>query len=258
MTRSFSHVVIVVMENHGFDQVIGNPDAPYLNALARQGALATGYRGVAHPSLPNYLALLGGDTFGIASDCTACHVAGASLVDQMEGAGISWKAYMEGISSPCFTGPSAGRYAKKHDPFVYFDRVVANAAWCGKVVPLGRLAVDLRAGALPRFAWITPDLCHDMHDCSVGEGDRFLAGLLPPVLGALGPDGVLFVTWDEAEVLSNRVALIVAGPSARTGARSSEILTHYSLLRTVEEGLGLTLLRNAADAPPIDPLLWAP
>jgi hypothetical protein len=102
---------------------------------------------------------------------------------------------MKDLPHPSFTGASAGEYAKKHNPFVYYTRVVTNRSWCARVVPLTELSADERARALPRFVWITPNLCNDMHDCSVSVGDRFLSSLVPPLLRSLGPRGVLFITW---------------------------------------------------------------
>jgi phosphatidylinositol-3-phosphatase len=101
-------VAIVVLENREFDEVIGNPEAPYLNHLAARGALAVNYFGVSHPSLPNYLALLGGSTFGITQNCTDCVVAGPNLATQLSRAGMSWRAYMGGLPYPCFAGDSYG------------------------------------------------------------------------------------------------------------------------------------------------------
>jgi hypothetical protein len=252
---AFSHAVVIVMENEECGDVIGNRHAPFLTKLARRYALATSYFAIRHPSLPNYLALTGGSTFGIASDCKVCRVQATNLVDQLDRAGVSWKAYMEGLPQPCFAGAVAGRYAKKHDPFVYYSDVAGNPARCSRVVPLTELLPDLESGRLPAFTWITPDLCHDMHDCGVAAGDRFLAGLIPRLLRALGPRGVLFVTWDEGETDSTRgccerasggrVATIVAGPLARRGVEVAVPYDHYSLLRTIEDAWRLPELRNA-------------
>jgi hypothetical protein len=93
---------------------------------------------------------------------------------------------MEDLPHPCFTGNAAGDYAKKHDPFVYYRELVRKPANCKRVVPLDQLAADERAHALPEFIWITPNLCHDMHDCSVSTADRFLKQLLPPFAAAAG------------------------------------------------------------------------
>jgi hypothetical protein len=255
---AFSNVVVIVMENKDCGDVIGDHQAPFLNALAHRSALATNYFGIAHPSLPNYLALTGGSTFGITQDCVDCVVDGSNLVDELEGAGISWKAYMDALPRPCFTGATAGRYAKKHDPFLYYNDVAGNPARCSRVVPLSELASDLKTGGLPRFAWITPDLCHDMHDCGVAAGDQFLASVVPGILRALGPTGVLFITWDEGETNSGagccekavggRVATIAAGQPVRSGIRVSIPYDHYSLLRTIEDAWHLPELRDAGCA----------
>jgi phospholipase C len=260
-----AHVAVIVMENEEFGEIVGSRAAPYINSLARTYALAERTFAISHPSLPNYLALTGGSTFGIDSDCTDCAVHATSILDQLEHAKLSWKAYMEGLPHPCFTGASAGEYAKKHDPFVYYTPLVARPASCAGVVPLAQLAADERARSLPRFIWITPNLCHDMHDCDVATGDRFLSHLLPPLLERLGPRGLLFITWDEGSsddgccrlASGGHVVTIVAGPGARRGARLATPADHYSLLQTIEDVLGLPRLRGAACActPSLEPLL---
>jgi hypothetical protein len=253
------------MENEEYGSIIGSPATPYINGLASRYALASSMYAITHPSLPNYLALTGGSTFGVSSDCTDCGVAKTSIVDQLGHAHISWKAYMEGLPHPCFTGAGAGEYAKKHDPFAYYSGVVDVPSRCARVVPLAELAADERAATLPRFVWITPNLCHDMHDCSPSTGDRFLATLVPPLLRRLGPHGLLFLTWDEGAsddgccrlASGGHVATIVAGPGARDGARLTMPVDHYSVLETIEDLLGLARLRGAACActPSLRPLL---
>jgi hypothetical protein len=256
---------VIVMENEEYGDIIGSRSAPYLNTLARRYGLASGMYAVTHPSLPNYLALTGGATFGIDSDCTDCSVGATSIVDQLEPAHLSWRAYMEDLPEPCFTGASAGDYAKKHDPFAYYTRITGNRARCVNIVPLGRLAADERSSALPRFVWITPNLCHDMHDCSVSTGDRFLAGLVPALLRGLGPRGLLFLTWDEGTsddgccrlASGGHIVTIVAGGGARPHARLAAPTDQYSVLQTIEDLLGLKRLRGAACActPSLGPLL---
>lgn len=260
-----AHIAVIVMENEEYGGVIGSSSAPYINALARRYALATGMYAITHPSLPNYLALTGGSTFGINSDCTDCSVGATSIVDELARAHVSWRAYMEDLPSPCFTGPGAGEYAKKHDPFAYYNRITTNPERCRNIVPLTRLSADERSGTLPRFVWITPNLCHDMHDCSVSTGDRFLSTLVPPLLRALGPRGLLFLTWDEGSSDSGccrlasggHIVTIVAGPGAKARARLAKPTDHYSVLQTIEDLLGLERLRGAACActPSLAPLL---
>jgi phosphatidylinositol-3-phosphatase len=136
--------------------------------------MLTRYYGVAHPSLPNYLALVSGSTHGIRTDCTTCFVAGPSVADSIEAAGRSWKVYAEDLPSPGFAGPWSGGYARKHNPFMYFRDVAGDRARRSRIVPFAQLARDVRAQELPDFALVVPNLCHSMHDCSVGVGDAWL------------------------------------------------------------------------------------
>jgi hypothetical protein len=247
--------VTIVMENKEYGGVIGNPAAPYINRLARRYGLATASYAVSHPSQPNYLALTSGSTHGITSDCITCHVAGRNIVDQLERGHVSWKAYMEGMPSACFKGATAGGYAKKHDPFMYYDDVAGDPKRCHRVVPLARLGSDLRRGRLPTYASISPNLCDDTHDCGVGSGDRFLAHLVPTLRKAIGPDGYIVLTWDEGtsdrgccgDSGGGAIATIVVGRLVRGGARLRPPIDHYGVLRTIEDTLGLGHLGAARD-----------
>jgi hypothetical protein len=260
-----AHVALILMENEEYGDIIGSSSTPFINGLAARYALARRMYAISHPSLPNYLALTGGSTFRISSDCTDCGVHATSIVDQLERAHISWKAYMEDLPHPCFTGASSGQYAKKHDPFVYYTPVANDPARCARIVPLTQLSRDERAGTLPRFLWITPNLCHDMHDCDPSVGDRFLSALVPPLLRALGPSGLLILTWDEGSsdngccrlASGGHIATIFAGAEARRRGRMSLPADHYSALQTVEDVLGLPRLRGAACpcTPSLQPLL---
>jgi hypothetical protein len=250
---------VIVLENEEYGSVVGSSSAPFLNRLARRHVLLTNGFAVRHPSLPNYLALIGGSTFGISSDCTSCHVHARNLVDQLEARRLSWKAYMQGMPHACYLGASAGpsphRYAKKHDPFLYFDNIRGRASRCRRVVPFDRFPVDLRRG-LPRFAWITPDLCFDMHDCPVSTGDRWLARWVPRILPRLGRDGILVITFDEGSSSATccsvtpgggQIVTIIAGPGAADRRRIARASNHYSLLRLVEDAWGLPRLGHAGD-----------
>lgn len=237
------------MENHSYDQIIGNPQAPYINALAKQGAIATAYHAVAHPSLPNYLALAGGSTFGITSDCTTCWVAAGNIADSLEAAGKSWKGYMESMPSTCFVGDSYP-YVQKHDPFVYFNDVRGSASRChSHVVPYSQLAVDLASAATtPNFAFITPNACNDMHDCSISQGDSWLQQQVPSILASpafTSQHSLLAVTWDEDDfTTANQVPLILVGGGITAGFQTSAPYNHYSLLRTTEAAFGLGTLTS--------------
>jgi hypothetical protein len=252
---AFSHVVLVVFENKELDQVIGNPGAPTFNRLARRYALLTNYLAVAHPSLPNYLALVSGSTQGIASDCTACTVRAENLVDTLERAPKTWKTYAEGLPYPGFTGPAAGRYAKKHDPLTYFEDVLTRPSRLRRIVPLTSFARDLATHRLPDFSLVVPDLCHDMHDCSVASGDAWLETFLRPLLrsSALG-NGVVFLVFDEgtsSQGGGGHVPALVLGPRVRPGSQTSTPLDHYGLLRTIESAWHLPVLGSSRGATPI-------
>ncbi|MGZ6616419.1 MAG: alkaline phosphatase family protein [Solirubrobacteraceae bacterium] len=261
-----AHIAVILIENEEFGSIIGSRSAPYINGLARNGALATRMYGIRHPSLPNYLALTGGSTFGIHDDCTDCSVRATSIVDQFERAGISWKAYMEGLPHPCFKGSGAGRYAKRHDPFIYYTPVANNPSRCARIVPLSQLYADERGRRLPTFIWITPNVCNDMHDCPVATGDRFLSTVVPPLLRAMGSRGLLILTFDEGDsnngccklAAGGHIATVLVGGLARPHARLGTPTDHYSVLQLTEDVLGLPRLRGAACActRSLQPLLY--
>lgn len=267
LTLRAAHIAVIVMENEEYGDIIGSSSTPFINRLARTYALARQMYGIRHPSLPNYLALTGGSTFGIDSDCTDCSVPGSGVAGQLSAKRLTWRGYMEGLPRPCFTGGEAGNYAKKHDPFLYYRAIVANPQACRNVVPLGQLASDERAGRLPTLSWITPNLCHDMHDCDPVVGDRFLRGLVPPLLRALGPNGLLVLTFDEGSsdngccrlASGGHIVTILAGGLARRGARLNTPVDHYSTLQMIEDLTGVPRLRGAACActPSLGPLLLA-
>jgi phosphatidylinositol-3-phosphatase len=243
---SYGHIVVIVLENHSFETVIGSPQAPFLNSFASRWSLATGYSGVSHPSLPNYLAMIGGSTFGITSDCTDCFINAPSLPDRLEAAGKTWKGYMEDMPSPCFAG-SAGRYAQKHNPFIYFDPIRKDPARCARIVPYDQLAPDFAAPATaPDFAFITPNLCNDGHDCPLSTTDAWLTREVPALMlspAFVSSNSLLVITFDEGEGGgTGRVTTILAGTGVKTGFQSAATYNHYSLLRTIESIWGLTPL----------------
>ena len=254
----FGHVFVIVMENKEYGSVIGSRDAIYVNRLANQYALATRFFAITHPSLPNYLALTAGSTFDMHSDCTTCFTSAENLADQIEAGGRSWEAYLEGMPAPCFNGDS-GRYAQKHNPWIYYDDIRLDPDRCrSHVVPFTQFKADLASGSVADFTWITPDLCNDTHDCPVRSGDAWLAGHVPAILAssAFRHNGVLFITWDEGSsgagccglASGGHIPTLVISPMARSGYRSTVMQTSYSLLRTIEEGWRLPLL-NAAASP---------
>ena len=251
----FTHVVVVVFENHEASAIVGNPDAPTFNALGRRYARLTHYDGVTHPSLPNYLALVSGSTHGITNDCTDCIVVAQSLADTLEAAGKTWKTYAEGLPSPGYTGAFAGQYAKKHDPFLYFEDIASSKRRRANVVPITQLTRDLAAHRLPDFSLIVPNLCNDMHDCSVATGDAWLNAHIEPL--ARSPElrgGVVFVVFDEGttgEGGGGHTDALALGPLVKPGSVFAQTTNHYGLLRTIEDAWHLPHLGLSAKGTPI-------
>jgi phosphatidylinositol-3-phosphatase len=238
------HVFLIMMENRSYSQAISSP---YISSLAAQYAIATDYHGVSHPSLPNYLALTSGTTWGIADDGFHALPAGG-LGAQLTGAGIAWRAYMESMTNGCFHSPYP--YALKHNPFAYYGSVCPP-----QVVPFTQFASDL-AGSTPQFSWITPNLCNDGHDCSSSVADAWLSQTVPAILNsnAWQDGGMLVITWDEGEDSANSVLTVVIRPNPVNHA-SAKPYDHYSLLATIEDMLGVARLGQAAQATPMTDLI---
>ena len=240
-----AHVFLIVMENRSYEEVMGQP---FTATLASEYALATDYHAIGHPSLPNYLALSSGSTWGIGDD--GYHpIAGRGLGDELTAAGVSWRAYEEGMTRGCFESPSP--YVLHHNPFAYYGGGCPD-----NVVNATRLDADL-AGGTARFNWIQPDVCHSTHSCPIEDGDRWLAGVVPRITAskAWQEGGVLFITWDEDDGSgSNQVATLVVSPGL-AGHQSTRPYDHYSLLATIEDLLGVARLGRSAAAQPMSELI---
>jgi hypothetical protein len=249
---NFSHVFVIVFENHEYGEVIGNPSAPYFNALAHSYGLGAGYDGVTHPSLPNYMALTGGNTV-FTNDCQGCTTTASSIVDQVEQSGRTWRAYMETMPEPCTTSDS-GDYAQKHNPFVHYTRILNDTRRCQtNVIPKTPLLGHLQRGDIANYTWITPNLCNDMHSCSVATGDTWLKKYVPAILAspAWDANSVIFVVFDEGTSDvggGGRVPLIVVSPWTRPGTIVATPYNHYNLLATIEQAWGLPRLGQASGA----------
>jgi phosphatidylinositol-3-phosphatase len=243
-SATYTHVVVVVMENHELSRIVGSSEAPYENALADECGVATEYYGVAHPSLPNYIAMTAGTTAGITDD-KAPHDHGLTNASIFLQAGSHWRSYQESMPSNCELS-SSGLYAVKHNPAAYFTNV--RAACAKRDVPLPSSPSFSAA-----YTFVTPNRCNDMHDCSVSTGDTWLRAFVPRILAS--PEYrhghlVLFLTWDEGGGRSgtNHIPLIVVAPSVPVGLRVSTRYTHYGLLRTVEELLAKPCIARACSA----------
>ncbi len=259
------HVMVIVLENQEYSDVVGSSSAPYFNQLADQYGLATNSYARTHPSLPNYIDLIAGSTMSITSDCTSCHTDGDTIVDQVNKAGVHWKAYMGGMPSVCYQGDdyppgTSDGYAKKHNPFLYFDHLRTDPTACQDDVPLSQLDGDLSAGRATPFIWITPSLCDDGHDtaCGLAAGDRWLRSTIPTVTRSswYQQGGIVIVTFDEGSSNASccgggahggHIATLVISTSVKRGARMDTPVDHAGTLRTIEALYGVPYLRTAAD-----------
>jgi hypothetical protein len=246
-------VVWIVMENHTRQQVLDDPAAPYVPALARACATASDYHSVGSPSLPNYLGATSGSTYDIGDDNppSAHPLTGDNLFRQVRASGRRAVSYEESMPRPCaLTG--SGRYAVRHNPATYYSRLDDRDACTSDDVPLGSpdsgaLADAIDADALPAFTFITPDLCNDTHDCSVATGDAWLARWVPRLL-ASAPyrrgTMALFVVWDEPSPMP----FLAVTATITSGTVVAGTVDHFALLRTTESLLGLPLLGAAQQA----------
>ncbi|MGN6378800.1 MAG: alkaline phosphatase family protein [Gaiellales bacterium] len=270
---TFDHVIVLLLENHSYDQLIGGAaagQAPYLNALATHCGIATGYRAITHPSLPNYLAATGGSTFGITSDCQ-CQVGDPSIFSELAANGGSWAAYAESMPSPCqSTDALQVSYTAHHNPPVFYRQVESTCA--AHDLPLGTplkgpMATALRKGTLARYVFIAPNRCHDMHDCSIRTGDAWVSWWVNAIVRSpvyQHQSTAIFITVDEGsgghigkgedcaahlDDESCHVPLIVVSRYVPAGRRVRMPLDHYSLMRGTAELTGVAPLANAQTAP---------
>lgn len=251
-------VLTFVEENHSLAQM--QAGMPYLAGLAEQYAYATDFTAISHPSLPNYLAIAGGSTFGVTDDndpsVNAAKVGTASSVfDQALARGDTAKTYAESMPSNCALTSSSGLYAVRHNPWTYFD---AGRAGCNTFdVPAGTptsgaLASDIATGSLPDVGLVVPNLCNDAHDCSLTIADRWLKGWLPAILTS--PDFTsgrlaVVVTADEDDESSGNTVLTVVLHAKSPGGVVTAHLTHYSLSRLYSQIIGVRPLADASTAP---------
>jgi phospholipase C len=247
------------MENHTFDQVIGNRDAPYETALAAQCGTAGDYAIVGSPSLPNYIGGTSGDIHGIHDDAPpSSHPIDAdNLFRQVRAAGATEKSYQESMPANCVL-ETQGMYAVKHNPAAYYVGGDDRRACMANNVPLGsvengQLRRDLDANTLPTFSFITPNLCNDTHDCGVPSGDQWLQQWVPVILASntyRAGGTAVFVVWDEPTPMP----FIVISPTTPPGTKVPDRIDHYALLRTTETMLGIpNYLGRAATAPDLRP-----
>jgi phosphatidylinositol-3-phosphatase len=239
----YRHVVWIVMENKSYSQVMGSSHAPLTRSLAAACGVATRFHAETHPSLPNYLAMTSGSAHGVGDDAppAAHRIQGPSIFSQL---GAGWKALQESMPGACRRS-SSGLYAVKHNPAAYYTNLARSC-------PRQDVRLTSRPDLSARFTFITPNLCHDTHDCGVGTGDSFLSRLVPSIVGSheyRAGRMAVFITYDEDDGSpGNRIPTLVISPRTRPGTRSNVSFDHYSLLGTTEDMLGLGRLGAAAHA----------
>lgn len=241
-----SNIVLMIMENRDDARIIGSPDAPYINEdLLPQAASMTASHAIGHPSQPNYLALFSGSTQAVRDDSCPHRFSAANVGEELTAAGERFGGYSESMPYDGYAGCFSGEYARKHNPWVNFSNVPAGA----------NLVFNDFPKSPPALAIVVPNLCNDMHDCSTHTGDAWLKAHLPPILAYNhSHDGLLILTWDEAEPDAdgtNRIPTLLIGPMVKPGSYAASI-THYSVLRTIENILGVACTANACRAAEIE------
>jgi phosphatidylinositol-3-phosphatase len=256
---SFSHVFIVVEENHNYSDVVASPAMPYLNGLANQYGLATNYYANAHPSIPNYFELTVGKPLTLIDSLTPQDfpVSDDNVVRELVAAGKTWKSYAEDLPSVGYTGGDTGKYAVRHNPLAYMTDVQNSSSEAQDLVPFSQFVADLPTANLPDYSFIVPNLCDDAHDCPLSTADSWLKTNIDPILqsSAFKNNGLLIIVFDEADTQDftaggGHVAAVIVSPLSKRGYKSIAFYQHQSTLRLTLEGLGVTKLPgDAATAP---------
>src|SRR5215472_15385890 len=278
----YDHVFLIIMENEGYNQVVGNRFAPILNALANNYGLATNYTGVADPSEPNYVAMLGGDFFGINTDdpywFPGHTVSAPNLMSQLETAGKTWRGYFQSMPYPGYRGycypdkcngiPDADtQYVAKHNGIVNFANM-QTAEEFGKMFPLSQFSADLAAGTIPNFSYVVPNECNDMHGAPpwcvdsdntstvqqsflIAQGDKFVGDLVNQITSSSmwqAGNNAIVITFDEGNKANSQILTIVVSSHGPRGLQDKTSFNHYSLLASLQETFGLGCLVNSCAA----------
>jgi hypothetical protein len=244
------YVQVVIFENESYDDVIGSSQAPYITALSNTWANMTQSFAITHPSQPNYLSLFSGSTQGVDSDNCPESFTVASLGGELLAAGISFTGYAESMPSKGFTGceavpdhlASGYLYMRKHVPWADFSDVPGKDS---------RPYPGVLSKPPSRFTWITPNMCNDMHDCSINTGDTWASQNLPQLIAwDQAHKGVMILTFDENDgSAGNQIPTILIG-NVNPG-QYTQTVNHYNVLRTIENIFGISPLGQSAAAGPI-------
>jgi hypothetical protein len=246
------HVLIVVMENTDYSEALSQP---FMGTLAHDGASLSNMNGVTHPSQGNYVGMVAGDKFNVIGD-GIYDLDVRHLGDLLEAKGKTWKVYAEAYPGNCFLDATASTYARKHVPFLSFTNISGDPQRCNQhIVNADQLAIDVKNGTVPNYSLYIPDLNNDGHDTGAVFADQWLSRVMGPLIK--NPDfmkNTLFIlTFDESEsYFGNQIYTAFYGPMVQPGSLNSDPLTHYNVLRTIEDFWQLgDLGQNDALASPI-------
>jgi hypothetical protein len=290
--HGFDHVFVIMMENTGYDTLIGNSNAPFINFAAKTTGLASNYYGVAHPSQPNYIAATSGALNGVLDD-NDITVDVPNIVGQLETHGKTWKAYMQSYSlcsTPLDHACGNQLYERKHNPFISYADVQNNRSRVAKIVDFTQLATDLASNSVPDYVWISPDQCSDMHgrgatpadpcdfsqvNALISAGDTFLLNTVNAIMTSKSWTGnsVIFIVWDESDFTGSgpfgfgdtsgccdanpgggHVLGLVISNALRFARSSARAFNHYSMLATIQESWHLGCLGNTCDRRNVKPM----
>ena len=257
-TPQLGHVVIVAMENHSYNDVVGSSSMPYYNSLIKQYGLAQNFYANVHGSFPDYAMVTTGELItlngaGLPSDFP---ISIDNIERELIAAGKTWKVYAEGLPSVGYTGGDQYPYVKRHDPFAYMTDNLGGSSNANNIVPFSQFAGDVSGNSLPNFSFVVPNSVNDSEDCPGGgscsdsiklsTADQWLQNNIAPLLSnsQFQQDGLLVIWWDEGNASDTangggRIAVTLVGPTIKAGFRSTTFYRHENLLRTVCEGLGL-------------------
>jgi acid phosphatase len=253
---TFSHVVLVVEENHSYSDVVGNSSMPYFNSLASKYGLATQYFADAHPSIPNYFVLTTGLPETL-DDNFSGTISDDNIVRELVKAGKTWKSYTESLPSPAYLGANTGFYLRRHNPFTYLADVQNDATQAANIVPFTQFATDLANDELPQYSFITPNTMDDAHNGTLAEADTWLQTNIAPLLAnsAFQTSGLLIITFDEGaqsdiDHVGGHVATLIISQAAKSGFQSTNVYQHQSVLRLTLAGSGVTTFPGLSGVAP--------
>ena len=253
---SVEHVFIVLEENHGYADVIGNASMPYLNQLAASGGVATNYYADTHPSIGNYFALTTGQIISN-DDAFSQTVTADNIVRELLTAGKTWKSYAENLPSVGYVGDDVYPYLRHHNPFTYFSDVTNSSTERANLVPFSQFSQDLTNNRQPSFSFIIPNALNDAHDGTLQQADNWLKANLAPLLAnvVFQREGLLIIVFDESDITDiafggGRVAMVMVGPKAKVGYRSTNFYQHQSTLRMILETQGAKQFPGASASAP--------